>query len=49
LAEYVACVGGKKKAYQALVGKPEAKKPLLRHKGGRIILKWTLEKQDGMV
>jgi hypothetical protein len=27
------------------VGKPEGKRPLGRHRSGRIILKWILERQ----
>jgi hypothetical protein len=46
--EHVACIG--RTAYTVLVGKPEQKS----HQedlnvGGRIILKWILEKWDGVV
>jgi hypothetical protein len=37
--------GEKRNAYRALVGKPEGKRPLGRLGiGGRIIVKWILEK-----
>jgi hypothetical protein len=37
--------GDKRNAYRILVGKPEGNRPL----GGWTILKWILERQDGMV
>jgi hypothetical protein len=36
----------KRNAYRILVGKPESKKPL--GIGGWTILKWILEREDGM-
>jgi hypothetical protein len=39
--------GAKRNAYKILIGKPEGKIPLediYVHVGGRIIMKWTLEK-----
>jgi hypothetical protein len=42
--------GEKRNAYRTLVGKPEGKGLLRRTDiGGRIILKWILEKQDGVL
>jgi hypothetical protein len=36
-------------ACKIFVGKPEGKRPLRREVGGWIILKWILERYDGMV
>ena len=33
--------------YRVLVGKPEGKRPLGRHRDGRIILRWIFRKWDG--
>jgi hypothetical protein len=42
--------GEKRNAYRILVGKPEGNRPLRRLRvGGWTILKWILERQDGMV
>jgi hypothetical protein len=42
--------GTKKNAYRILVGKPEGKRSLGRQDvGGWTILKWILERYDGMV
>jgi hypothetical protein len=39
-----------KNSYRILVGKPEGKKPLGRPRSrGWTILKWILERQDGMI
>jgi hypothetical protein len=38
-------MGAKRNPYRILVGKPEGKRPL----GVWIILKWSLERQDGVV
>jgi hypothetical protein len=41
-------MGKKRNKYKILVGKPEEKRPLRRpNVGGRIILRWMLEKYDG--
>jgi hypothetical protein len=49
-AGYVTCMGKKRNAYRVLVGQPEGKNPLEDlDVGGRIILKWILEKQDMVV
>jgi hypothetical protein len=49
-AGHVVCMGERRSTYRILVGKPEGTRPLedprLR---GRIILKWILERQDGVV
>jgi hypothetical protein len=43
-------MGEKRNAYWLLVGKPEGKRVLGRSKRRwRIILKWILEEQDGVV
>jgi hypothetical protein len=41
-AGHVACMGKRKGAYRALVGKPEGRRPLGRPR--RIILKWIFER-----
>jgi hypothetical protein len=42
--------GEKMNGYRILVGKPEGKRPLGRPRvGGRIILRWILERYDGVV
>jgi hypothetical protein len=48
-AWHVARMGKKRGACRILVGKPEGEKPLgrPRHRG-RTILKWILERRDGM-
>jgi hypothetical protein len=44
-AEHVARMGEKRNAYRILVGEPKGKRPLGRLRvGGRIILKWILER-----
>jgi hypothetical protein len=44
-AGHVARIGEKRNVYRILVGKPEGKRPLGRlDVGGRIILKWILER-----
>jgi hypothetical protein len=41
--------GAKRNAYRILVGNPEGKRPLQdQDVGGWTILKWNLERQDGM-
>jgi hypothetical protein len=42
-------MGEKRNAYRILVGMPEGKRSLGRPRRGRTILKWILERQDGMV
>jgi hypothetical protein len=43
-------MGENRNAYRILVGKPEEKRPLEDlDVGGRIILRWVLERQDGVV
>jgi hypothetical protein len=47
---HVERMGERKNAYRLLVGKPEERRPLGRQDvGGWIILKWILERLDGMV
>jgi hypothetical protein len=47
---HVARIWEKGNAYRILVGKPEGNRPLGRlDVGGRIILEWTLDRQDGVV
>jgi hypothetical protein len=41
--------GEKRNAYRILVRKPEEKRPLGRPRRGWTILKWILERYDGMV
>jgi hypothetical protein len=41
-------MGERRYACRVLVGKPEVKRPLERP-SGMMILKWILEKQDGVV
>jgi hypothetical protein len=49
-AGHVAQMGEKRTAYKILVGKPEGKRRLGRQEVGEwIILKWILERFDGMV
>jgi hypothetical protein len=49
-AEHVASHEEKKNEYKVLMGKPEEKGALRRPRlGGRIILRWILEKWDGVV
>ena len=43
-------VWGRREVCTGLVGKPEGKRPLGRHRlGGRIILRWTCRKWEGVV
>jgi hypothetical protein len=43
-------MGEKKNAYRNLMGKPEAKRPLgTSRRRSKIILRWILEKEDGML
>jgi hypothetical protein len=43
-------MGEKRNAYRVLVGKPEENRPLGRpRRNGWIILKWILERQNGVV
>jgi hypothetical protein len=44
LSGHVACMGQKWNAYKGLLGKSERMRPLGRHRYGRIMLKWILEK-----
>jgi hypothetical protein len=46
-AGHLARMGEKRNAYRILVGKPEGKEDL--NVSGRIILRWILEMQDGVV
>jgi hypothetical protein len=47
-AGHVACMGERRGAYRALVGKPEGRRPLERPGvDGRIILKWIFERLSG--
>jgi hypothetical protein len=49
-AGYVARMGEKRNACRILVGKPEEKRPLGTYKlDERIILRWILERWDGVV
>jgi hypothetical protein len=42
-------MGAKRNAYRILVGKPEGKRPVGRpNLSGWTILKWILERRDGM-
>jgi hypothetical protein len=46
---HVARIGEKRNAYRILVEKPEGKRPLGRPRRRWVtILKWILERQDGM-
>jgi hypothetical protein len=47
-AENVATNGENRNAYMFLVGKLEGKRPLGKPTSGRVILKWILERYDGM-
>jgi hypothetical protein len=42
-------MGEKRNAYGILVGKPEGKRPLGRPRCRWIILKWIIDRQDGVV
>ena len=45
---HAACMGERKGVYRVLVGKPEGKRPLGRHKRRwEVILKWIFKKWDG--
>jgi hypothetical protein len=46
-AGHVACMGERRGAYRALVGKPERRRPLGRPPVDIIILKWIFERLDG--
>jgi hypothetical protein len=49
-ARHVIHMGQKRNACKVLMGKPEGKKPLGRPRnGGSMILRWILEKEDGVV
>jgi hypothetical protein len=49
-AGHVAHLGERRNACRVLAGKPEGKIPVEHPDvGGRIVLKWILEKQDGVV
>jgi hypothetical protein len=48
LAGHVAWMGEKRNAYRILVGNSEGKRPLGRPRRGWTILKWILERQNGM-
>jgi hypothetical protein len=41
--------GVKKDADRILVGKPEGKRPLGIYVGGRILLRWIIERYNGAV
>jgi hypothetical protein len=41
--------GVKKNTDRILVGKPEGKRPLGIYVGGRILLSWIIERNDGAV
>jgi len=45
-AGHVALMGDRRGVYRVLVGKPEGKRPLGRHRDGRIILRWIFRKWD---
>jgi hypothetical protein len=47
---HVARMGAKRNAYRILVGNPEGKRPLEdQDQGGMIILRWILERENGVV
>jgi hypothetical protein len=46
---HAARIWEKRYGFRVLVGRPEGRTPLGRHRSDRIILKWLLEKQEVLV
>jgi hypothetical protein len=49
LSNFYVVISWKRNAYRLLVGNPEGDRIEDQDVGGRTILKWILERQDGMV